>query len=156
MNKYIKNGVDSAKTTGLVLGGFIGGNAISKAIKKDNWKINLVLALAALVAHGQVTNKMAKDAILGSGLFFGVKTLNNLTTEVVNGLAGVPQGVKDAINKVVPRLNGAEDETVGNALSAAEQQLLAQYYETATRQTDKAIAPQRGTQILGLGTAGLI
>lgn len=158
MNKYVKAGVDSAKTAGFVLGGFIGGNAVSKAIKKDNWKINLVLFIASLAANGFLKNKMAKDAAIGASVYFGTKTLNNLTAEVVNGLEGVPQGVKDAINKVVPRLNGADDDDLAGELSAAETQLLAQYYNHAGRPWDKQIAPMSasGSNLFGLGSASVI
>lgn len=159
MNKYVKAGVDSAKTAGLVLGGFIGGNVISKMTKKDNWKMNLVMFVAALAAHGLVKNANVKEIALGAGVYFGTKTLNSLTTEVVEGLDGVPQGVKDIINKYVPRLNGAEDDyDMGNALSENETQLLANFYNNGGRPWDKQIAPgaAKGSNLFGFGSASLI
>lgn len=156
MNKYVKNGVDSAKTAGLVLGGFIGGNAVSQVVKKSGWKFNLAMLVVALLAHGAVKPSWAKNLILGSGVYFGTKTLNDLTANVVNGLEGVPQGVKDVLNKYVPKLSGVDGDFEVE-LSGAEQQLLAQYAATAGRSFPQAPAPQAArTNLIGTATGGLI
>lgn len=137
-----KKVLDSAKTMGIALAGFIAGNAGQKAVNKDGWKINALGVAISLLLHSWMFKKQwQKDAALGLGVYFGVKTANSLTAEVVNGLAGVPDGVKNIINKYVPRLSGADEDFSG--LDSAEAQILLGYTENLGMNWKQAAASKQ-------------
>jgi hypothetical protein len=132
MSKLLKKpSLKDAKETGVTAGealiGFVGGHALRGAIKSDKKFINPIAAVASLGLHMSSENKHLKSIALGLGLFFGVKSLNQLKEVAVAGLDGVEgmDGVKDFLNKIVPTLGDVEfDELSGDELARAEADLL--------------------------------
>jgi hypothetical protein len=121
-----KEVVGSAKALGLTLGGFIGGNVLAKTVNKDNWKINGLMAVISLLVIGATKKDWQKQLATGTGVYFGIKTFNNLTGEL-NGLSGVPDSVKEIINKYVPRLGEVGEGEAVASLSESERQVLLGY-----------------------------
>ena len=119
--------VGSAKGLGLTLGGFIGANALAKAVNKDNWKVNGLMTVISLLVLGATKKDWQKNLATGAGVYFGIKTMNSLTTEVVNGLEGVPDSVKTIINKYIPRLGETDDYEAVGSLNDAEREVLLGY-----------------------------
>jgi hypothetical protein len=127
-----KEMVGSAKSMGLTLGGFIGANAVAKAVNKDNWKVNGLMTVISLLVLGATKKEWQKNLATGTGVYFGIKTMNNLTTEVVNGLSGVPDSVKEIMNKYIPRLGETDEDDAVGALNASEREILLGYMGNAT------------------------
>jgi hypothetical protein len=121
----------SGKTLGLLLLGFIGSYGVSKAVKKDNWKVNGIATAIAFLLHSWILKKEShKDIAAGATLLFAIKSLNNVTTEVVSGMEGIPDGVKNIISKYVPKLSGTDDDDAEfQGITDAEAQILLGYTE---------------------------
>lgn len=144
--------LSSSKDLGVTLAGFIAGNAISTAVKKDNWKINGLFTLITILLYGGLKKDWEKQLAAGAGVYFGTKTLNNFNTEVVSGLEGVPDSVKSIISKYVPRLGEVGEADYTSELSSAERQILLGYadpsaYSEASASYGNAVP---------IGVAGLI
>jgi hypothetical protein len=122
----MKEVVGSAKGLGLTLGGFIGANAVAKAVNKDNLKVNGLMTVLSLLLLGASKKDWQKSLVAGAGVYFGTKTLNNLTGEL-NGLSGVPDSVKEIINKYIPRLGEVGEGEAVASLSESERQVLLGY-----------------------------
>jgi len=124
----IKEGKDTLITLGAATVGFAGANFLQKTAKLEKPLITGALSIAG--AYGSVKVKAAwlKSLLLGLAVFFGVKALNQTATlQGLQGtIAGLPQGVKDFINKYVPTLGDmdliGDDNTID--LSADEYELV--------------------------------
>lgn len=127
---YMKTVGSSAGKLGLNVAGFCAGYGASQVIKSNKPMVNGGITVAAILGAAAIKNpkySWAQRLILGLGLYFGVKTLNNLTEGAVAGLQGmgvvVPDSVKKIISKVVPSLGDAE-ASADDTLSAAEYEVL--------------------------------
>lgn len=127
---YMKTVGSSAGKLGLNVAGFCAGYGASQMIKSNKPMVNGGITVAAILGAAAIKNpkySWAQRLILGLGLYFGVKTLNNLTEGAVAGLQGmgvaVPDSVKKIIAKVVPSLGDAE-ASADDTLSAAEYEVL--------------------------------
>jgi hypothetical protein len=107
---------DQGKVVGCTLGGFLVGHAIGKAANKDNkLSINAALAAGSFVgATATRKNKIACGLLIGSTIYFGTRTLNNLaddgSTQGVNGFGfALPDSARTFIKDHVPTLSGDDD-----------------------------------------------
>lgn len=141
----------TAKTLGFTFGGFAAGNAISQMAKKDNWKFNGALAVIAVLLGSIAKKDWVQNIALGGGLYFGTKTLNNLASPtVIAGLSGVPDNVKNIINKYIPRLGDVEGtEDYSGMLDEEERQILNGYISGGDEELLGRIRNQRALPSAG-------
>lgn len=104
-----------------IVSGLAAGNVIYRAISS---KVNplvstLILAAAGLLVAINVKGDFAKNTALAACAFGGLKLLNNVSAEATAGIDGIgdlgialPDGVKSAIRKIFPTLNGDDDMQV--------------------------------------------
>lgn len=104
-----------------IVSGLAAGNVIYKAVSS---KVNplvstLILAAAGLLVAINVKGDFAKNTALAACAFGGLKLLNNMSAEATAGIDGIgdlgialPEGVKSAIRKIFPTLNGDDDMQV--------------------------------------------
>lgn len=104
-----------------IVSGLAAGNVIYRAISS---KVNplvstLILAAAGLLVAINVKGDFAKNTALAACAFGGLKLMNNLSAETTSGIDGIgdlgialPEGVKSAIRKIFPTLNGDDDMQV--------------------------------------------
>lgn len=112
---------------GELLGGFLVAHGTRSAIKSDKKWINPLMALVTFLGAATLKNKHAQNLALGAFVYSGVKSLGDLKSAAVAGLAGVEgmDGVRDILNKIVPTLGDADTQLLtGEELAAAERDLL--------------------------------
>ena len=104
-----------------IVSGLAAGNLFYKAVsaKVNPLVSTLVLAAAGLLVAINVRGDFAKNTALAACAFGGLKLLNNLSAEQTAGVDGIgdlgialPEGVKSAIRKLFPTLNGDDDMQV--------------------------------------------
>ncbi len=104
-----------------IVSGLAAGNVLYRLIpSKFNPLISsLVLAAAGLLVAINVKGEFAKNTALAACAFGGLKLLNNMSAETTAGIDGIgdlgialPEGVKTAIRKIFPTLNGDDDMQV--------------------------------------------
>jgi hypothetical protein len=141
----------TAISGGELLAGFVGAHAIRTQIKSDKKWINPLAALVSLYAHCSVSNKHAKDLLLGGFGYYGIKSLNDLKTVATNAMNGVEgmDGFREILNNIVPSLGEADINLLsGSDLAAAEEELLGlmagaeftDYTEVSSKQVGSAVS----------------
>jgi len=104
-----------------IVSGLAAGNLAYKAIPS---KINpligaVILSAAGLLIAVNVKHDFIKNGALAMSAFGGLKLLNTISADPMSGMNGIgelgitlPEGVRSAIRKIIPSLNGDDDMQV--------------------------------------------